>query len=175
MKTIILTLVLISGLVVNAAAQTNMASVDMNQVAARYWKSASEQQALQAAQAQVRQRLATIEQEGQSLVNEAREAQEGLDNPAFNQSRRDELQNRIEELQGEIQEKRIEANREQVRFERTRQETEQRILNDIKAAVRRIANSKGIDIVLDAAVVPFAKTDLTEEVVTELNKNAPES
>lgn len=175
MKSIILTLALISGLALSATAQMNIASVDMNQVAARYWKSASEQQALQAAQAQVRQRLATIEREGQALVNEAREAQEGLDNPAFNQTRRDELQSRIEELQREIQEKRIEANREQVRFERTRQETEQRIVDDIKSAVRKLANAKGIDVVLDAAVVPFAKTDLTEEVVTELNKNAPQS
>lgn len=42
--------------------------------------------------------------------------------------------------------------------------------NNVKAAVTKVAEQKGVTIVFSSQVVPYAGTDLTTQVVTELNK-----
>ncbi len=156
-----------------AQAQTKFASVDMQEAMQRYWKTTSEQQKLEESQRRHQDLLRITQEEVQELAQQGQEALDNSENAAFSAERQEEFRAQAQEIQNQINRKRQQVQAEQQAFQARFQRVQQMIQDDIALAVEQVAKRNNIDVVFPAGVAVYAGSDITDQVVQELNKSAP--
>jgi outer membrane protein len=174
---------------VTAHAQTapKIVVVDLAKLFDNHWKTKEQQAKLQADEAKAQDQLAAITKDGNALVEQFKELDEQSKNPTATADAKAKAQGEAQKKYDEIQQKRS----EQQQFVNTTKQTLQQrfqnfktlMLEEITKAATEIAKKHGATLLLDKSgptlvgvsnVLYFDPSyDITEEVMTELNKDAP--
>ena len=174
---------------VSAHAQTapKIAVVDLAKLFDNHWKTKEQQAKLQADEAKAQDQLAAITKDGNALVEQFKELDEQSKNPTATAEAKAKAQADAQKLYDQIQQKRT----EQQQFVQTTKGTLQQrfqnfktlMLEEITKAATEIAKKHGATLLLDKSgptlvgvsnVLYFDPSyDITDEVMTELNKDAP--
>ncbi len=188
MKQLIFTLVAAFSLTMTAQADIKIVTVSMERLFDGYYKAQEGMERIQAAADNAQQQADAHMREGQALVQELENLMEQLENPALSEERKEEIRNQAQRKQGEVQAKQMELNQWQ---RETTNALQQRnlafrteMIDDIKRVVKRQADSIDATLVLDTSdildsgvpPVLFADPalDITDRVLTELNRDAPD-
>jgi outer membrane protein len=174
---------------VTAHAQTapKIAVVDLAKLFDNHWKTKEQQAKLQADEAKAQDQLAAITKDGNTLVEQFKELDEQSKNPTATADAKAKAQAEAQKKYDEIQQKRT----EQQQFVQTTKGTLQQrfqnfktlMLEEITKAATEIAKKHGATLLLDKSgptlvgvsnVLYFDPSyDITDEVMTDLNKDAP--
>jgi outer membrane protein len=174
---------------VTAHAQTapKIVVVDLAKLFDNHWKTKEQQAKLQADEAKAQDQLAAITKDGNALVEQFKELDEQSKNPTATADAKAKAQGEAQKKYDEIQQKRS----EQQQFVNTTKQTLQQrfqnfktlMLEEITKAATEIAKKHGATLLLDKSgptlvgvsnILYFDPSyDITEEVMTELNKDAP--
>lgn len=166
----------------NAEPAVKVATVDMDQLFEKYYKSEAEQAKLQEDQKRAKTQLDAMVKEREDMVAEANALQEQVKNPVLSDEARKkaeaDLQAKVGEIRGKEQEIQGTAQQAQQIIQKRWMQFQQKTLEEISAVAAEIAKKKGATIVLNQGaqtVVIYADPgfSITEEVLAEINKDRP--
>jgi Skp family chaperone for outer membrane proteins len=170
----LLSFLLITGLAISASGQSKSAVVDINLAFNQYWKQKQERQVLVDAERQLQEFANITQAQVQPILRERQELTNELENPDLPTARKTAVEERINEIQSTLESRQREVELARANHQRRLQDFQQNIRADIFAVVESLAKTEGIQMVFDKNVVPYSEIDLTDRVIRELNKNAPE-
>jgi outer membrane protein len=189
LQTLILSLIFSFGALMPLSAQTavKVATVDMGRVYENYHRTADAQKRFQNAVEQAQAQAEKMMKEGSALVDEYRAMLEEVNNPALSEEARKRMEADAELKAQTIREKEQEAQQFQMNTQRALQQRQlnhrQLMQDEIRQVVSEIAKKKGVTLVLDgttnlaqgmsSVVYSDPSYDISDEVLTELNKDQP--
>lgn len=172
MKKVIILIAALTSLASMAQAQ-KFAVVDMQKAAQSYWKTGAEERKLEEQQRRHQEFLRLTQEEINSILEERQSALDSSENIGLSDDARENYRQQAMQKETEALQKRNQAQMEQQRLQARAQEADRLISGDIRAAVSVVAKRNNIDVVYPTQVVAYAQTDLTDQVIQELNKSAP--
>jgi outer membrane protein len=174
---------------VTAHAQTapKILVVDLAKLFDNHWKTKEQQAKLQSDEAKAQDQLAAITKDGNALVEQFKELDEQSKNPTATADAKAKAQGEAQKKYDEIQQKRGEQQQFVTTTKNTLQQRFQNfkalMLEEITKSATEIAKKHGANLLLDKSgptlvgvsnVLYFDPSyDITDEVMTELNKDAP--
>lgn len=185
MKKLIITLVAVSmAMAAHAQKSPKILTVDMQDVYNKYYKAIEANDKFKSSVENANLEAKAKNEEGQKMVEQLKELQGKLENPATAESAKASIKTQLDTLTKEIQQKQQELNQFRQKTDRTLQQRRQSIvqlhLTEIKEVVIEVAKGKGSDMVLNSntagvgAVVYFDESyDITADVVAKLNADKP--
>lgn len=148
-----------------------------------YYKTAEGMQQLEAARSQLQQQADGITQELQTLSQEIQTLMEEANNPAFSEDAQEAKRSLAEEKRQRGAERQQQMQGMQQAFQRQTILFRQEIIQDITDVSRSVASAHGANLLMDNSPNPNTGVppllafddswDITEEVIAELNKDAP--
>ncbi|HEY1793370.1 MAG TPA: OmpH family outer membrane protein [Opitutaceae bacterium] len=171
----------------HAQTQQKIMVVDLTKIFENHWKTKEQQAKLQTDAQKAQEQLAQITKDGNSLVAEFKELDEQSKNPTATTEAQGKAKADAQKKYEEIQQK---HNEEQQFVQTTRQTLAQRyqtfktlMLEDISKTATDISKQHGATVLLDksgvtglgvsAVVYADPSLDITDEVMAEVNKDAP--
>lgn len=154
----------------------SIATVDVQKVLSEYIEFNQAVEKVRASVAPIEEEIAKMQEEVTTIIAEAREADARSNNPALDQSARDEARSKIIELQTKLQNKQAQLQQFSQQAQELAQSGQQADLTPLQdralEVVQEISKKEGIDIVLATSSVVFANEDLdiSDKVIAELNK-----
>jgi outer membrane protein len=181
MKKSLLTLIAIFGLVALAQAEVKIVTVDMNRVFNEYFRIQEAQARFQESVNEANADIQEMIERGRTVAEEFEVEVAKIENPALTESAQQAARQRAGELQQRLQQMEAEIQRFQQETQAVLQERRQNILNlhigEIREAVQRVARRSGATVALNtqgnSVIFADASLDITTEVLTRLNENAP--
>ena len=154
--------------------------VDMSQVYKNYYKAKEASTQIQQSYETTKQELAKMDKTRQELIKQLQAVQEKINNPALTE----DAKKKIAETEGQpklVEVQQIETNMKNISDQATKrlQENAQRVqqvhMEDINAEIKKIAEAKKADFILERRACHYAapKFDITEEVIKAINASAP--
>jgi Skp family chaperone for outer membrane proteins len=166
--------IFLAALFIALSAQAQTAIVNTNQASQQYWKSLAEQKNLADQSDALTEKARSLQSEYQNIITKMKELDSSLkDSLMLSDDKKAEIEGQIKDLQGQAVEKKQQMDGLKQQFEMMVKKTQALILSDITEAVKTVAKEKGVSVVYDSETVLYAEVDLTEDVVKELNKDAP--
>jgi outer membrane protein len=176
-----------SALTVHAQSSPKILVVDLAKLFDNHYKTQEQQAKLQADETKAQDQLAQITKEGNALVEQYKELEEGAKNPTATNEAKAKAQADAQKKFDEIQQKRSEQNSF---IQNTRNTLQQRfqtfktlMIEEITKIAVEIAKKHGATFLLDKSgptlvgvsnVLYFDPSlDITDEVMTEINKDRP--
>lgn len=166
----------------NAEPALKVATIDMDQLFEKYYKTEAEQSKLQEDQKKAKAQLDAMMKEREALVAEANALQEQVKNPVLSDEARKkaeaDLQAKVGDIRGKEQEIQGTAQQAQQILQKRSMQFQQKTAEEISAVAAEIAKKKGATLVLNqgaSAVVVYADPafSITEDVLIEINKDRP--
>ncbi|MDF9832131.1 outer membrane protein [Ereboglobus sp. PH5-5] len=167
-----------SALFVQAQA-LKIGTVDRAKAMAGYYKTQEEEAKIQAYGQTAQQDYEKRLNEGKVMVTQFQNLQESLKNPVLSDTAKEAAKADSQRLLGDLQKKEQEIAEFRQQADRFIQQgiatTRQALLVEINEVATNIAKKKGITLLVDRGVLVYTDEayDITEEVLTELNKNKP--
>ena len=178
-----------SALTTHAQTAPKILVVDLAKLFDNHWKTQEQQAKLQADEAKAKDQLDQITKDGNALVEQFKELDEQSKNPTATAEAKAKAQGEAQKKYDEIQQKRSEQNSF---IQNTRNTLQQRfqtfktlMIEEITKTAVEIAKKQGASLLLDKSgptlvgvsnVLFFDPSyDITEQVMTELNKDRPAS
>ena len=156
-----------------AFAQQQIGTIDGARASQAYWKQQAgtkslteENQRLQELQQQIK---GSIEQ----LSSEVDAAKQASNDPVLSQEKRDAAKKEAEDKTQQAMQYQTSFQMQVQRFQRRQQELQAEIESDILASVRKVSAKNNLDLVLLSQVAPYAKIDITDQVIEDLNSTQP--
>ena len=153
-----------------------IATVDVQKVLAEYVEFNQAVEKVRASVAPIEEEIGRMQEEITNIIAEAREADATSNNPALEESARDEARSKIIELQGVLQNKQTQLQQFSQQAQELAQNGQQADLAPLQdkalEIVKELSKKEGIQVVLAKASVVFADEDLdiSDKVIAELNK-----
>ncbi len=147
--------------------------VDAQRASQSYWKVISEQRSAAQEEQYFKELQQQIQGRVDQLAKDAQAAQEEANNPGLSDERRAQAQRLAESKAQEIQQQRMSFQAQYQRTMRRFQENQEVISAEIEASIRKVARKNNLDAVFMASVAPYAKIDITDEVIADLNSSEP--
>lgn len=153
-----------------------IATVDVQKVLAEYVEFNQAVEKVRASVAPIEEEIGRMQEEITNLIAEAREADATSNNPALEESARDEARSKIIEIQGDLQNKQSQLQQFSQQAQELAQSGQQTDLAPLQdkalEVVKELSKKEGIKIVLAKANVVFAddELDISDKVISELNK-----
>ncbi|AWT60998.1 MAG: hypothetical protein DF168_02223 [Candidatus Moanabacter tarae] len=168
--------------------EVNIATVDMTRLYTEYYKTKEANDKIQDSIEQARIDAEELVQDGQDLVEEYNEILERAKNPALTEEAQIKAQQDAEDQLRVIQEKQQELDQFRVATQRSLQQRQQTyrdlFMDEIKSMAMDVAREANSNLLLDtsgetAVGIPSilyssADWDITEEVLSRINEEAPE-
>lgn len=154
----------------------SIATVDVQKILSEYVDFNQAVEKVRASVAPIEEEIAKMQQEVTDIIAEAREADARSNNPALDDSARDEARSKIIELQTKLQNKQAQLQQFSQQAQELAQNGQQADLTPLQdralEVVQEISKKEGYDVVLATASVVFANEDLdiSDKVIAELNK-----
>jgi len=184
MKTSIKTIISVialgaSAIFVQAQPALKVATVDLGKALAGFYKTQEEQAKLQAYEQDANRNYERLLNEGRQMATQLQAQVEAVKNPVLNDIAKRAAEADAQRLYQEMQKKEQELNeyrQQAVRFiQQGAASTRQMLLVEISKVAEDIAKKKGVNMLIErnAFVYGDAAFDISDEVLAELNKNAP--
>ncbi len=148
-----------------------------------YYKTSQGLQQLEAGRSQLQEQIQGLQQQLQTLASEIQQLEEEAENPAFSSDAQEEKRKRAEEKRQRGAELQQQAQQWQQAFQRQQILFRQEIIDDITDVAKSIAGEHGANLLIDSSPSPNTGVpqilsydenwDITQEVINELNKDAP--
>ncbi|RME70477.1 MAG: OmpH family outer membrane protein [Verrucomicrobia bacterium] len=179
---------LLAGAFVQAQPEIKLVTVSVGRAYDSYWKTKENQQKLADAQSKAQEQVNQLQKELEGLVAELKKKEEESKNTALSESARKRAEEEAREMFQNIRAKEQEAQQFVQNTQRSLQMRQQNhrdlMLEEINNVILDIAKEKGATLVLDTSgptaigisAILYADEayDITDEVIAELNKDAPE-
>lgn len=170
------------------AQNMKVATVSLEALYSGFYKTQEGQTKIERAGQIAQEEAKQYQAEGEKLVEEFRATQEELENPALNDEAKDQLEVKAQAQLQVIQEKERDLRewqqRTAERLQQQRNQLRSQIINEITKAAVAVAEREGYNYLFNTsdatgAGVPAVllapdETDITDLVLTELNKDAPQ-
>ena len=187
MKKIILSIIAACGLFAFAQAEESkpylVLSVDMNEVLNGYYKAQAAQEEFQASVDRAQSEVQSMYDQHKALVEKFQKLQEEVaeSEDVLTEKAREEKTKEAQDLIEQIRNKERDINEQSQQYNRLLSEKRQaeasKFFQEIQEVVSKIAETRGAEYVINQnapAVIFFNKKfDITQDVLKELNKNAP--
>jgi outer membrane protein len=166
----------------NAQTPVKIATVDIEKVFEKYYKTEAEQARMNELRTKAEEQLAAFSKEREAIVSAAKELQEQSKNPAITADASKKAQADLEAKVGELRAKESEmqtfAQETQQKLQKRGMEFQRTAAEEISKKATEIAKKKGATIVLNSganAVVVYADASfsITDEVLEQVNKDRP--
>lgn len=156
--------------------------VDMGRVYKNYYKAKEASAQIQQSYEATKQELAKMDKTRQELIKQLQDIQAKMNNPAL----AEDAKKKIAETEGQpklVEIQQIETNMKNIsdqatkRLQENAQSIQQVHMEDINAEVKKIAEARKADFVLERRACHYAAPnfDITEEVIKAVNASAPDS
>jgi Skp family chaperone for outer membrane proteins len=155
------------------AAQQLIGVVDAQRASAAYWKFQSDSQSLQDEQQRLQELQQSLRTQVEQLAKEIDAANQDANNTALSQERRDAAKKEAEEKTAQAQTFQSNFQAQVQRFQSRAQSIQAADEADVMAAIEKVAKASNLDLVLYSTNAPFAKVNITNQVIEALNANAP--
>jgi len=156
-----------------SAVAQQFATVDLQRVSQSFWKVQAEQRSL----ADEQQRFADLQQQVQGRIDQLTKdmtaAQEDAQNPGLSDERKAEAQKLADSKKQEIAQQGQSFQMQYQRVQQRFQAQQAAIEAELIVSVKKIAKKNNLDVVFYANVTPYAKIDITQEVIDDLNSTQP--
>jgi len=165
-----------------SAAPTDLASVDINKILNGYWKTKQASAALENHLSVVRKELKDVAEDIDKAKTDYKQMLDQANDPAISADERDKRRQSAATKAKEINDAQIKLEQEQRRDEAQLDDEKQRMLRNLRTDIQKAVNDKvkagGYTLVVNAAntdafVYVSPQTDITEEVLKQLNAGAP--
>jgi Skp family chaperone for outer membrane proteins len=167
--------VLIAALVMSAsiASAEKIGIVDGPRASQSYWKLQSETKSLSEEQ----QRLQDLQQQIRGSIDqlgkEIESAKQDAANPALSAERRAAAQKDVDDKGQQIQQYQSSFQMQVQRFQRRQQDMQTEIESDVLVSVKKVSKAQDLDAVFLSQACPYAKIDITDLVIADLNSTQP--
>jgi outer membrane protein len=157
-------------------------TLDVDQVYSKYYKTEAQKTKLDEQAKRAREAEDNMKKELEAMVTQAKDLQEQTKNTILSEEARKKAQADFESKVGEIRSKDAERQeflqRTQMGLQKQMATFQQQALEEISKVASDIGQKKGATLVLNKGSVPVViyaapEFDITEEVITEINKDAP--
>jgi len=176
---------LITLFAVSASAQVRIATVDLNKAFNSYWKKREAESVLKDEQSKMEKKLKGLQDEYKGINESYQKLLDSASDPAISTEERDKRKSQADDKLKQLKQKQdeflSEKNSDEVAISERRKSTITRILAEIRSVVAARAKTSNYTLVLDAGseasfvVYASADTDITPEVIKDLNASAPAS
>jgi outer membrane protein len=165
-----------------AEVALKVATLDMDQVYAKYYKTEAQKTKLDEQAKRAREAEDNMKKELEAMVTQAKDLQEQTKNSILSEEARKKAQADFESKVGEIRSKDAERQeflqRTQMGLQKQMATFQQQAVEDISKVASEIGQKKGATLVLNKGSVPVViyaapEFDITDEVIAEINKDAP--
>ena len=186
MKKLLALLIIASFVLTGFSAELRICTIDLQRVMTDYYKTEEATKQLKLRDVSYVKELEPLRLEGTKLEREARELALSVQDNALSGSARDEKKKLFEQKQIDLSELRVRYDdlqgRRQSELQKLSMQTRKQIADDIVRATRRIGESEGFNLVLNAnqaepvaGEVLFTKgiADITDRVLAALNAERP--
>jgi Skp family chaperone for outer membrane proteins len=167
--------VLIAALVMSAtiASAEKIGIVDGPRASQSYWKLQSETKSLSEEQGRLQDLQQQIRGSIEQLGKEIEAAKQDAANPGLSAERRAAAQKDVDDKTQQIQQYQSSFQMQVQRFQRRQQDMQVEIENDVLVSVKKVAKAQDLDAVFLSQACPYAKIDITDLVVEDLNSTQP--
>ena len=165
-----------------AEVALKIVTLDMDQVYTKYYQTEAQKTKLDEQTKRLREADEKLKKELEALVTQAKELQEQSKNAILSDDARKKALTDLEAKVGEIRAKESDrqdfAQQAQMGLQRQMGAYQQQAIEAISKVATEIGKKKGATLVLNKGSVPVviyadAEFDITEAVITEINKDAP--
>ena len=165
-----------------AEVALKVATLDMDQVYAKYYKTEAQKTKLEEQAKRARESEDTLKKELEAMVTQAKDLQEQTRNAILSEEARKKAQADFESKVGEIRAKDAERQefmqRAQMGLQKQMGIFQQQAVEEISKVASEIGQKQGATLVLNKGSVPVViyaapEFDITEAVIVEINKDAP--
>ena len=165
-----------------AEVALKVATLDMDQVYAKYYKTDAQKAKLDEQAKRAREAEDALKKELEAMVTQAKELQEQTKNSILSEDARKKAQADFESKVGELRNKDAERQeflqRTQMGLQKQMATFQQQAIEDISKVATELAQTKGATLVLNKGSVPVViysapEFDITDEVIAAINKDAP--
>ena len=165
-----------------AEVALKIVTLDMDQVYTKYYQTEAQKTKLDEQTKRLREADEKLKKELEALVTQAKELQEQSKNAILSDDARKKALSDLETKVGEIRAKESDrqdfAQQAQMGLQRQMGAYQQQAIEAISKVATEIGKKKGATLVLNKGSVPVviyadAEFDITEAVITEINKDAP--
>ncbi len=173
--------VALAGAVLNLNAQVavKMATVDLEQLFTKYYKTEAENAKLAEQGKKAKEQMEALGKERDALIASAKELQEQVKSPVLTDEARKKAQADFEAKVGEVraqEQKMMEFNQElQQRFQQKQAQFQRAAIEEIARKATEIAKAKGATLVVSQGALIYSDPsfDITAEVLEAINKDRP--
>lgn len=181
MKKKLLFLFALMGSVAALHAEFRVLTVDMGEIYNNYYRAQEAQSKFNSSVENAQEEIRKMIDEGRTMAEEFQELMAKANNPAYTEDAREKYGKQAEELQQQIRRKETEVNNFKQQADQQlaarRQSTLNLHLDEIKLAVKQVAQRQGADMVLNSnglGIVYFQESsDITQSVLDILNADKP--
>ena len=165
-----------------AEVALKIVTLDMDQVYTKYYQTEAQKTKLDEQTKRLREADEKLKKELEALVTQAKELQEQSKNAILSDDARKKALTDLEAKVGEIRAKESDrqdfAQQAQMGLQRQMGAYQQQAIEEISKVATEIGKKKGATLVLNKGSVPVViyadvEFDITEAVITEINKDAP--
>lgn len=165
-----------------AEVALKVATLDMDQVYTKYYKTEAQKTKLEEQAKRARESEDTLKKELEAMVTQAKDLQEQTKNAILSEEARKKAQADFESKVGEIRAKDAERQefmqRAQMGLQKQMGIFQQQAVEEISKVASEIGQKQGATLVLNKGSVPVViyaapEFDITEAVIVEINKDAP--
>lgn len=174
MKYLTLTASLLLASAATVFADVKIGTVDMVLLVRNHKNYEDNKKLLTSTEADYKKKLDSMKTDLQSIQDEGRKLADELRNPMLSDATKKSLENRLVEIQNRFIKAQQDIRGEAMRSEQELSDMEARLLRfqaqDIKASIKKFAESAGCDMILDSSATLYAKEshDVTDGVLKEM-------
>jgi len=178
----ILTVCLLAVMTISASAQTKIASVDMKKLFDGYWKTKQAQSALETRLIELRKEIKEMTDGLEKTQNEYKQLLDQATDQAISADEREKRKQAAGDKAKEMSNSKIALDQFQRQAEAQLADQKQRMSSNITTEIRKVvsdqAKASGATVVLNANITDIIvftdpSTDITENVLKQLNAGAP--
>ena len=178
----ILTVALLAVMTISASAQTKIVSVDMKKLFDGYWKTKQAQSALETRLVELRKEIKEMTDGLEKTQNEYKQLLDQATDQAISADEREKRKQAAGDKAKEMSNSKIALDQFQRQAEAQLADQKQRMSSNITTEIRKVvadqAKASGATVVLNANITDIIvftdpATDITENVLKELNAGAP--
>lgn len=155
------------------ASAEKIGIIDGPRASQSYWKLQSETQALTEEQQRLQDLQQQIRGSVDQLSKEIETARQDATNPGLSEERRAAAQKEVDDKTQQVQQYQASFQMQVQRFQRRQQDMQAEIENDVLVSVKKVAKAQDLDAVFLAQACPYARIDITELVIEDLNSTQP--
>ena len=156
-----------------ASADVLIGIVDAPRASQAYWKFVSDSKSLQDEQGRLQELQQGLRDQVDKLTQEGQAAMADSNNTALSEDARAAKKKEADDKAQQLQSIQANFQMQVQRFQRRVQEIQAQDEADVVTSIKKVAKANNLDVVMTPNSAFYAKIDITDQVIADLNANQP--